>query len=428
MRSLLPDTLLSLALVTSAVAQPNNAIQRLALDPMTVVRIPVAMDRLTTVRLPSPPTDVESARVGSEPHPEALFLLSTQPGSPTFSLRALVPNTNTTINVSWKGQTYVFDLFESHQPWLSVIFEAPREPAAHPVAAASRGVSPARLIGLLDTAKAYGLLRQQHPAAVADIEVVRPDALRDYGHYTVRTEEVFRFNREDTLVFRIVISNKTSVALQFVPESLMVRVGTRFYYQSITEATGMVAAHSSTPVYFALTGGPDGSRSALSPHNDFMVFFHRIEAGTPLASEPGTPPPIRPTVQASPPPSPPVPRHGRQYFTPPSAPVPPAVAPPAASQTAVSEANSQKQPRAAPPRSVRAVSAPPVYSPPAPASRRPLRYSTSPDFRPRTAAFAPSPRPRLFADRPRQGTPALAASSCARGGGGFRIHIGFGTP
>ena len=276
-----------------ACAQPTNPIQRLVLDSMAVVRIPVGRDSLTTIRLPSPPSDLESARVGTEPHPDALFLLAIQPGSPSFSVRALVAKTNTTLNVVWKGQTYVLDLYESPQPWLSVVFEAPREAAIRGLSGGARGVPPARLLGLLDTAKAYGLLRQQHPATVADIEVVRPGTLRDYGDYTIRTEEVFRFDAEDTLVFRIGISNKTDNLLEFVPASLSVRVGTGFYYQSVAEASGAVAPHSDLPVYFAVTGSSDGSRNALSPKNDFMILLQRIEAGTTLsANVPAAQPPV----------------------------------------------------------------------------------------------------------------------------------------
>ena len=280
----IPSLLLLVAMGAVACAQPTNPIQRLVLDSMAVVRIPVAMDRLTTVRLPSPASDVESARIGTEPHPDALFLLAIQPGSSSFSLRALAPNTNTTLNVTWKGQTYVLDLFESRQPWLSVIFDPPKEAPPRSVSSASRGLPPARLLGMLDTAKAYGLLRQQHPTAVADIEVVRPNTLRDYGAYTIRTEEVMRWDAEDTLVFRIAISNQTRVPLQYVPESLMVRAGTRIYYQSIAEATGLVAPGATVPVYFAVTGSPDGSRNALSPKNDFMILLQRVEPVTTLAA------------------------------------------------------------------------------------------------------------------------------------------------
>jgi hypothetical protein len=275
-------------------AQSPPVVQRVVLDPLNAIRIPVARDRLTTVRLPSPPTDIESARVGTEPHPDALFLLATQPGSSTFSIRALVPNTNTTLNVSWHGQTYVFELVESSQPWLSVVCDAPGTGAPRSNTS-SQGMPPARLLGMLDTAKAYGLLHQQHPQAVADVEVNRPNTQRNYGPYSITTEEVFRFDADDTLVFRVVISNQTATALEFIPESLMVRTGTRLFHQAIAEMQPTVPAQTSVPVYFAVTGSPDGSRNGISSKNDFMVLIQRLgpEMATPLAATtaPAKPPP-----------------------------------------------------------------------------------------------------------------------------------------
>jgi hypothetical protein len=422
---------LLLLAVTGAVAwaQPTNPIQRLVLDHLSVTRIPVAMDRLTTVRLPSPPADVESARVGTEPHPDALFLLAIQPGSPSFSVRALVANTNTTLNVAWKGQTYVLDLFESRQPWLSVIFDPPKEAPPRPVSSASRGVPPTRLLGLLDTAKAYGLLRQQHPAAVADIEIVRPNTLRDYGAYTIRTEEVLRWDAEDTLVFRIGISNKTGVALQYVPESLMVRAGTRIYYQSIAEANGTVAPYSIAPVYFAVTGSPDGARNALSPKNDFMILLQRVEAvttvpapvhGAPSATSAFPARPFTNTVAVGRPRS----DVASLKTLPPS----PAPAPATTPNTLVKAGgNPPGSPTA--PAPVKVLEPPPVY-------REPVRVRVIP-----FASQSPAPLPNattrsaysarsVVAGGHSYGQSHRSTQPCESGGGigiGFSIRIGFGS-
>ena len=285
---------LSLVLIAflgaSGLAQPTNPIQRLMLNPNAVTRIPVATDRLTTIRFPGPVSDLEASRIGIEPHPEALFLLSFQPGHAFFSLRALVARTNATLNVTWKGQTYVLEFVESRSPWLSVVFDPPPETRS---GGTPQRTSPSRLLGLLDTAKAFGLLQHQHPAAVAGVEVARPNSLHDYGEYTIRIEEVFRFDPEDTLVFRIGVSNKTAAAIQFIPESLMVRAGSRVFFQSMSDATGMLRAGVEVPIYFAITGSADGFRNNLSPRNEFMVLLNRIEP-----SRPG--PVVRPADNSSP--------------------------------------------------------------------------------------------------------------------------------
>lgn len=286
------------ACATFAAAQPSNPIQRLKLDPMVVTRIPVARDRLTTIRFPSPLSDLQAVTVAAEPHPDALFQIAFRPGNAFFSVRALAANTNTTINAVWKDQTYVIELVESHEPWLSVIFDVPPAPAPPPPAVPKQ-VTPARLLGLLDTARGFALLRQQYPGSFAGVEVARPNSVRDYGDYTVRIEEVFRFDPEDTLVFRIAVSNKTDSLIYYLPESLMVRVGTRFYYQSIAEATGILPVQEELPIYLAITTSSDGSRNALSPHNDFMVLFSRLES--PAKPAPSDTPASTPDTAGEPP-------------------------------------------------------------------------------------------------------------------------------
>ncbi|PWU19871.1 MAG: hypothetical protein C5B50_05425 [Verrucomicrobia bacterium] len=266
--------LLLVFLLHSAAGQSVNPIQQLPLNPMVLARIPVAMTGPTTIRFPSPISDLEGAFVSSDANSPALFLLSFRPGSSFFSIRALRANTNATLNVVWKDQTYVLELEESKTPWFSVIFAQAPSPAAP---APRQSVTPSRLLGLLDTAKAFPLLKKQHPEAVANVQCIRPDTLNDYGDYTIRTEEVFRFDDADTLVFRIAISNKTMQVMHYLPQSLMVQTGRRVFYQSITDGTGEVPPQKAAPVYFSVTGTPDGGRNEVSPQNEFLVLLHRTD-------------------------------------------------------------------------------------------------------------------------------------------------------
>ena len=300
----------------STLANPSLGsppIQKRMLDPMQVIRLPIARDRLTTVRFPGPISHLESALVSTEPHPEALFLLSFHPGEAFFSLRALASGAATSLNVVWKKQTFVLELVESTSPWLSVVFEDPP-----PVRSQSSpgSISPSRLLGRLDLAKSYALLKQQHPSAVAGIQASRPNTLRDYGDYTIRTEEVFRFEADDTLVFRVVLRNKTSTPIQYLPASLMVRIGERIYHQSITDAGGVMPPGTDVPVYFALTGSADGTRADLSLKNDFFVLLNRIP-------QPSAPPLAQMTPVPAPAPSALAPSVGPTPRTPPRVPADP---------------------------------------------------------------------------------------------------------
>ncbi len=363
MKHLIRSLLLLAALSVAAGAQSTNPIQRLPLNPLSVVRIPVALDRLTTVRFPSPVSDLDSASISTERDPRALFLLSFESGNAFFSLLALATNASTTLNVAWKGQTYVLELFESSNPWLSIVFDPP---AAAGSGTNLRAAPPARLLGLLDTAKAFGLLQQQQPAAVAGVEVARPNTLHDYGDYTIRIEEVFRFDAEDTLVFRIGISNQTSALIQFVPESLMVRAGQRIYYQSITDATGRLPARTETSIYFSITGSADGSRNGLSPKNSFMVLLNRLEPAVSVA----TTPPAQPSAAASPTQNA-VPAH--RLFTPTPTPYPtaPYAAPAPVSAPHPTPAYASPSPTPTPHPT-------PVYAAPAPVAPPPIIYYAPP--------------------------------------------------
>ena len=65
------------------------------------------------------------------------------------------------------------------------------------------------MLALLDKAKAFPLLKMQHPEAVAQVEVRTfgdQPQVTDFNEYEIRIEEIFRFNPEDTLVFHVGMS------------------------------------------------------------------------------------------------------------------------------------------------------------------------------------------------------------------------------
>ena len=82
-----------------------------------------------------------------------------------------------------------------------------------------------------------------------------------------RLKQAFRFNAEDTLVFRAAITNKADAPLIYRPDSFALRAGSRLYPQSISDASGTVPPKGRGIVYFAVTGTPDGGRNNLSLKN-----------------------------------------------------------------------------------------------------------------------------------------------------------------
>lgn len=176
----------------------------------------------------------------------------------------------------WGKNIYVFQLEESPQPVLSLILET--RPTGGGVKPAPH-VSAMRLLALLDKAKAFPLLKQQHPEAIASVDFVtfaKKPSVSDFNDYEIRIEEAFRFNAEDTVVLRLLLKNKTTASVHYRPDSFSLRVGNRIYSQSISDAAGIIPAKAETTAYFAVTGTPDGGRNELSLKNDFTVLVERL--------------------------------------------------------------------------------------------------------------------------------------------------------
>ena len=64
----------------------------------------------------------------------------------------------------WNNRTYAFELRESAEPFYSVVLQSRPEKGNR----IARPLTPPRLLGLLDKAKAFALLKTQQPDAVAD--------------------------------------------------------------------------------------------------------------------------------------------------------------------------------------------------------------------------------------------------------------------
>lgn len=281
----------------ATLAEPPEPIQRVTLDERTVVTVPVATNRVTTISFPGPIAAIDAVGVTADGKTPGQFQLAHTKGSSFVSIRALTAKAATNLNIRWNKHTYVFELVEDDAPVLALNLEARATseavlPAPH--------VTPTDLLALLDKAKAFPLLKQQHPDAVTGAEARTfgdQPHVTDFNDYEIRVEEVFRFNPEDTLVFHVTLRNKSDRGIRYLPESFCVRVGNRLYYQSISDAPGLLPPHAASTVYFAITGTPDGGRNELSLKNEFNVLVSRLPSlpETPAATAATRPPPSPPT-------------------------------------------------------------------------------------------------------------------------------------
>ena len=266
----------------------DKAIQDFILDEQTVYVIPVSGYRVTTISFPGPISAMDAAQASIDPQKPAAFLIAHTKGSSFFSVRAEMRKAITNVNIRWNNKTYVLELVESDEPLLSVTFEIPPD---NSTAMQSDPVTPTRLLALLDKAKAYPLLKAYHSETVAEVEYRNFESeprILDCTNYAVKIEEVFRFNPEDTLIFRVGVTNKTDRELRYAPNGFSLRVGERTYPQSISDASGGVPPHAEAPAYFAVTGTPNGGRNDMSIKNDFFVILdaHTIDPIPPIISTP----------------------------------------------------------------------------------------------------------------------------------------------
>ncbi len=286
-------SIVSLFLLTALVAwaQPSKEILKDFLDENVLTIVPVASNRVTTISFPSAITAIDGVSVTVDGKTPGLFQLAHTKGSAFLSVRALLPKASANLNIRWNDHTYVFELTESGQPVLSLNMAAMPTPEEEGVGRAPE-VSPLKLLALLDKAKAFPLLKAQQPESVADVGFTSYDGkplVSDFDDYEIQIEQAFRFNAEDTLVFRAGITNKSDAPLIYQPDSFALRAGNRLYPQSISAADGSVPPKGRSIVYFAITGTPDGGRNELSLKNQFTVLVNRLSPPPPVVIVTNTP-------------------------------------------------------------------------------------------------------------------------------------------
>lgn len=277
--SLAVTALSTFRVFTAMVALADSpAIQQIWLDDRVAVSLPVATNRVTTISFPSPIDAIDGAGVTVDGKTPGQFQLAHAKGSAFLSVRALLPKASANLNVRWNDHTYVFELIESNAPMLSLNMAALPTPKASGAVRAPE-ISPLKLLSLLDKAKAFPLLKTQQPESVANVGFTTYDAkplVSDFNDYQIQIESVFRFNAEDTLVFRVAITNETDAPLVYQPDSFTLRAGNRLYPQSISDADGTVPPKGRSIAYFAVTSTPDGGRNNLSLKNQFTVLVSRL--------------------------------------------------------------------------------------------------------------------------------------------------------
>lgn len=252
------------------------------LDPEKVVTIRVSRE-VTTLTFPGAITAVAGADMliddgheGTDVDPDAdlRFHVSQLRGTNFVLVQSLKPTADGTLTVIFEGAAYVMALHTvAVDPVASVIFGRARHPTATPVAQPSPEVpfSPRIGFSLLDRARAYPVLIRVLPSAVAGVTYRTPHRTVQLADVAVTVDEVYRFSREDALVFMLTVRNTTAHPIDLDPNTFAVRIGDERFNASIATGPDTLKVGEKAEAEFAVVGMPDGSRNDLSVDNAFTI-------------------------------------------------------------------------------------------------------------------------------------------------------------
>lgn len=249
-----------------------GSITQKPLDEFIIYNLPIAFKSgVTTVLFPSAISGLYARSIVVQEQPNADFLISFTPGNFYFSVRALKKDAEDHLTVIYNQKAYVLHLTASEKPLYTVTFyQGGHNGAARPVV-------PERLLSLMDKAKAYPLFEKEEPDALAGVIHASSDLINYYENFRVHVRDIWRFEQEDTLIFRIELENGSDAPIYYKPQDLAVRLAAKIYTQSLADASGVMPPRSITPAYFAITGNGEGGRNNLAPDNRWNVLVVRAE-------------------------------------------------------------------------------------------------------------------------------------------------------
>ncbi len=265
--------ILAAILCMGSLAHAGSIVQK-PLDEFVIYDIPVASKTgTTTVMFPSEISGLYAKSIAVQDQENAGFLISFTPGNFYFTIRALKKDAEDHLTVIFNRKAYVLHLTASEHPFYDVTFyEEDRSGKDGRI-----NVVPERILSLMDKAKAYPLLLKAEHDALAGVLHASPGITNYYKDFTIRILDVWRFEKEDTLVFRLELENDSNEAIYYKPQDLAVRLDERIYTESLADASGVMPPKSVTPAFFAITGNGQGGRNHLAPDNKWNVLVVRAE-------------------------------------------------------------------------------------------------------------------------------------------------------
>lgn len=293
---------LFMASLSALAAQP---IREFALDAHKVVELPVSRE-VTTLTLPAPITAVAGAdmviddgsgAVEVEEIAPVRFHVTHAKGTNFLLVRSVQPEASGTLTVIFEGAAYVVQLQSvAANPVASAIFKRNAIEAAVKLERPPEAVkfSPRAGLSVLDRARAFPVLARSLPKAVEGVTLRAQHRKLDLPDLEVDVQEVYRFSREDAVVFLLNLRNKTDQVLELAPSTFAARVGNERFEQSIANGPRLLQPGESREAEFAIVGMPDGTRNDLSADNAFTVLVNTNRRAPTTASNQPAPTNERP--------------------------------------------------------------------------------------------------------------------------------------
>ncbi len=248
-----------------------SSIVQKPLDEFVVYEVPTAWKvGTTTILFPSEISALYGKSIATQEQPNANFLISFVPGNYYVTLRALEKSAEDYLTIIFNRKAYILHLVASNEPFRTLTLFNPDKNRTERTT-----IHPSQLLSLLDKTKAYSLFQAQHPDALEGVLHFSPHIENPYQSFTVKIKNVWRFEIQDTLVFGLEFVNPSNTTIHYKPQDLAVKLGERIYTQSIVDASGSIPPHTTTPVFFAITGDGSGGRNHLSPDNNWSILVIR---------------------------------------------------------------------------------------------------------------------------------------------------------
>ena len=248
-----------------------------------IYRVYVKMnDGVTTVQFPSAITEIAGKNVSADGK-NADFIIQAQAGSYYFNIAALKSGASGTLTVTHNRKLYILYLIQSDkEAYASVVFgrESNRKNLSGQVVTSTPQVTPARLVSLIDLAKKFDVLSENHPETVAGCERIKFQNRYRCGKYDIHLLDATRFEDEDTVIFHVILENLTGEEIAYDKHSFSAHAGNSIYYMSVSDASGLMPPKSKTHAWFGITSTAEGGRNNLKADNDWLLALTTREMHT----------------------------------------------------------------------------------------------------------------------------------------------------